>query len=172
MHPSGSIPADEFDFDDTVPPIHAWAAWRVYEIERERRGEGDREFLERVFHKLMLNFTWWVNRKDAEGRNIFQGGFLGLNNIRIFDRSKPLPTGGTINQSDGTAWMAMYTLTLMRIAIELSLDDPVYEDIASKFFEHFLYIAEAMTNIGGDGIGLWDGYSHLSGVETMATLLK
>ncbi len=104
----------------------------------------------------MLNFTWWVNRKDAEGRNIFQGGFLGLDNIGIFDRSKPLPTGGYINQSDGTAWMAMYTLNLLRIALELALEDKVYEDIATKFFEHFLYIAEAMTDIGGDGIGLWD----------------
>ena len=121
------------------------------EIDREARGgEGDRAFLERVFHKLMLNFTWWVNRKDAEGRNIFQGGFLGLDNIGIFDRSAPLPTGGHINQSDGTAWMAMYTLNLMRIALELAAADHVYEDIATKFFEHFLLIAEAMTNIGGD----------------------
>ncbi len=116
-------------------------------------GKGDRAFLERVFHRLMLNFTWWVNRKDADGHNIFEGGFLGLDNIGIFDRSAPLPTGGTINQSDGTAWMAMYTLNLMRIALELALEDNVYQDIASKFFEHFLYIAEAMTNIGGDGIG-------------------
>ncbi len=157
MHPNGQLPAYEWAFGDVNPPVHAWAAWRVYEIDREQRGgQGDRTFLERVFHKLMLNFTWWVNRKDAEGRNIFQGGFLGLDNIGIFDRSAPLPTGGTINQSDGTAWMAMYTLNLMRIALELALEDHVYEDIATKFFEHFLYIAEAMTNIGGDGIGLWD----------------
>ena len=157
MHPNGQLPAYEWAFGDVNPPVHAWAAWRVYEIDREQRGgQGDRAFLERVFHKLMLNFTWWVNRKDAEGRNIFQGGFLGLDNIGIFDRSAPLPTGGTINQSDGTAWMAMYTLNLMRIALELALEDHVYEDIASKFFEHFLFIAEAMTNIGGDGIGLWD----------------
>jgi hypothetical protein len=157
MHPNGQLPAYEWAFGDVNPPVHAWAAWRVYEIDRDQRGgEGDREFLERVFHKLMLNFTWWVNRKDAEGRNIFQGGFLGLDNIGIFDRSAQLPTGGFINQSDGTAWMAMYALNLMRIALELSLGDHVYEDIATKFFEHFLLIAEAMTNMGGDGIGLWD----------------
>ena len=157
MHPNGQFPAYEWAFGDVNPPVHAWAAWRLYEIDREQHGgNGDRDFLERVFHRLMLNFTWWVNRKDVEGRNIFQGGFLGLDNIGIFDRSAPLPTGGTINQSDGTAWMAMYTLNLMRIALELALDDHVYQDIASKFFEHFLYIAEAMTNIGGDGIGLWD----------------
>jgi hypothetical protein len=157
MHPNGQFPAYEWAFGDVNPPVHASAAWRLYEIDREQHGgEGDRVFLERVFHRLMLNFTWWVNRKDAEGHNIFQGGFLGLDNIGIFDRSAPLPTGGTINQSDGTAWMAMYTLNLMRIALELALDDRVYEDIASKFFEHFLYIAEAMTNIGGNGVGLWD----------------
>ena len=156
MHPNGQLPAYEWAFGDVNPPVHAWAAWRLYEIDRERSGRGDRDFLERVFHKLMLNFTWWVNRKDVEGRNNIQGGFLGLDNIGIFDRSAPLPTGGTINQSDGTAWMAMYTLNLMRIALELALEDHVYEDIASKFFEHFLYIAEAMSNIGGDGIGLWD----------------
>ncbi len=157
MHPNGQLPAYEWAFGDVNPPVHAWATWRVYEMDREHQGgKGDRAFLERVFHKLMLNFTWWVNRKDVEGRNIFQGGFLGLDNIGIFDRSAPLPTGGYVNQSDGTAWMAMYTLNLMRIALELALEDHVYEDIASKFFEHFLYIAEAMTNIGGDGIGLWD----------------
>ena len=157
MHPNGQLPAYEWAFGDVNPPVHAWAAWRVYEIDRAQQGgPGDRAFLERVFHRLMLNFTWWVNRKDVDGRNIFEGGFLGLDNIGIFDRSAPLPTGGTINQSDGTAWMAMYTLNLMRIALELALDDGVYEDIASKFFEHFLYIAGAMTNIGGEGIGLWD----------------
>jgi len=157
MHPNGQLPAYEWAFGDVNPPVHAWAAWRVYQLDRERRGgKGDRAFLERVFHKLMLNFTWWVNRKDAEGRNIFQGGFLGLDNIGIFDRSAPLPTGGYINQSDGTAWMAMYTLNLMRIALELATENHVYEDVATKFFEHFLYIAEAMTNIGGQGIGLWD----------------
>jgi len=173
MHPNGQLPAYEWAFGDVNPPVHAWAAWRVYEIDREHRGgEGDRDFLERVFHKLMLNFTWWVNRKDVEGRNIFQGGFLGLDNVGIFDRNAKLPNGGHINQADGTAWMSMYTLNLMRIALELALTDHVYEDIASKFFEHFLYIAEAMTNIGGNGIGLWDEEDefyydvlHLSGGE-------
>jgi hypothetical protein len=159
MHPNGQLPAYEWDFGDANPPVHAWAAWRVFQIDRRKRRDcGDVAFLERVFHKLMLNFTWWVNRKDAEGRNVFQGGFLGMDNIGVFDRSSPLPTGGYINQSDGTAWMAMYCLNLLRMALELALHNHVYEDIATKFFEHFLHIAEAMTNIGGDGqgIGLWD----------------
>ena len=156
MHPNGQLPAYEWAFGDVNPPVHAWAAWRVYQMDRALTGTADRGFLVRVFHKLMINFTWWVNRKDAEGRNIFQGGFLGLDNIGIFDRSRPLPTGGSINQSDGTAWMAMYALNLMRISLELAKDDHAYEDIASKFFEHFLYIADAMTNMGGDGVGLWD----------------
>ena len=162
MHPNGQLPAYEWAFGDVNPPVHAWAAWRVFQIDRKgRRKEqpndaGDLAFLERVFHKLMLNFTWWVNRKDAQGRNIFQGGFLGLDNIGVFDRSAPLPTGGHINQSDGTSWMAMYSLNLMRIALELAQHNHVYEDIATKFFEHFLSIAEAMTNIGQQGIGLWD----------------
>jgi hypothetical protein len=159
MHPNGQLPAYEWNFGDVNPPVHAWAAWRVFQIDRRKHGGcGDLAFLERVFHKLMLNFTWWVNRKDAQGRNVFQGGFLGLDNIGVFDRSAPLPTGGFINQADGTAWMAMYSLNLMRIALELALHNPVYEDIATKFFEHFLGIAEAMTNIGGDGkgVGLWD----------------
>ncbi len=157
MHPNGQLPAYEWAFGDVNPPVHAWAAWRVFQIDRKQRGDqGDLAFLERVFHKLLLNFTWWVNRKDAQGRNIFQGGFLGLDNIGVFDRSAPLPTGGFINQADGTSWMAMYCLNLMRIALELARHNPVYEDIATKFFEHFLYIAEAMTNIGGEGIGLWD----------------
>ncbi|MBV8938050.1 MAG: glucosidase [Alphaproteobacteria bacterium] len=180
MHPNGQLPAYEWAFGDVNPPVHAWAAWRVYEIDREHySGKGDREFLERVFHKLMLNFTWWVNRKDVEGRNIFQGGFLGLDNIGIFDRNAKLPNGGYINQADGTAWMAMYTLNLMRIALELALTDHVYEDIASKFFEHFLYIAEAMTNIGGLGIGLWDEEDefyydvlHLPGGERIPLRLR
>jgi hypothetical protein len=154
MHPNGQLPAYEWAFGDVNPPVHAWAAWRVYRMDQSLKGKGDREFLERIFHKLMLNFNWWVNRKDAEGRNIFQGGFLGLDNIGIFDRSSPLPTGGFINQSDGTAWMAMYALNLMRIASELALENPVYEDLATKFFEHFLYIAEAMTTMGERG--LWD----------------
>jgi hypothetical protein len=159
MHPNGQLPAYEWNFSDVNPPVHAWAAWRVFQMDRRQRGDdGDLPFLERVFHKLMLNFTWWVNRKDPQGRNMFQGGFLGLDNIGIFDRSAPIPQGGSISQADATSWMAMYCLNLMRIALELALFNPVYEDIASKFFEHFLYIAQAMTQIGGDadGIGLWD----------------
>ncbi len=156
MHPNGQLPAYEWAFGDVNPPVHAWATWKVYELDRQRTGVADTAFLERVFHKLMLNFTWWVNRKDAEGRNIFQGGFLGLDNIGVFDRSAPLPTGGHIDQADGTSWMAMYALNLMRIALELAQTNPVYEDIATKFFEHFLHIAEAMANLSGDGAGLWD----------------
>jgi hypothetical protein len=162
MHPNGQLPAYEWAFGDVNPPVHAWATWRVFQMDRKQRREmdaqdkGDLAFLERVFHKLMLNFTWWVNRKDAQGRNIFQGGFLGLDNIGVFDRSAPLPTGGFINQADGTSWMAMYSLNLMRIALELARHNKVYEDIATKFFEHFLHIAEAMNNIGDEGIGLWN----------------
>jgi hypothetical protein len=156
MHPNGQMPAYEWAFGDVNPPVHAWATWRVYQIDRKQTGRGDLAFLERVFHKLMLNFTWWVNRKDAEGRNVFQGGFLGLDNIGVFDRSASLPTGGHIDQSDGTAWMAMYALNLMRIALELAQQNPVYEDIATKFFEHFLHIAEAMSSMGDDRVELWD----------------
>jgi hypothetical protein len=157
MHPNGQIPAYEWAFSDVNPPVHAWAAWRVYQMDRKQNaGKGDLEFLERVFHKLMLNFTWWVNRKDNSGRNIFQGGFLGLDNIGVFDRSAQLPTGGYINQSDGTSWMAMYALNLMRIALELAEYNHVYEDIASKFFEHFLGIAEAMSSMYSNDVGLWD----------------
>jgi hypothetical protein len=157
MHPNGQIPAYEWNFGDVNPPVHAWATWRVFQMDRKARGgKGDLAFLERVFHKLMLNFTWWVNRKDADGRNVFQGGFLGLDNIGVFDRSASLPTGGHIDQADGTSWMAMYALNLMRIALELAQHNPVYEDIASKFFEHFLHIAEAMSNLGDAGVGLWD----------------
>ncbi len=154
MHPNGQLPAYEWAFGDVNPPVHGWAVLRVFQMDRAMTGVADRGFLEKCFHKLLLNFTWWVNRKDASGRNIFGGGFLGLDNIAIFDRSKPLPTGGTIDQSDGTAWMAMFTLDLLRIALELALEDPAYEDMATKFFEHFLFIAEAMTMAGG--IGLWD----------------
>jgi hypothetical protein len=157
MHPNGQIPAYEWAFGDVNPPVHAWAALRVYQIERKRRdGVGDRKFLERIFHKLLLNFTWWVNRKDAEGMNIFEGGFLGLDNIGIFDRSRPLPTGGRLAQSDGTSWMAMYSLNMLAIALELAAEDDTYEDVASKFWEHFLFIANAMNNLGDDGISLWD----------------
>ena len=163
MHPNGQIPAYEWAFGDVNPPVHAWAAWRVYKIDKKRKGKGDRAFLQRIFHKLMLNFTWWVNRKDAEGINIFQGGFLGLDNIGVFDRSAPLPTGGYIEQSDGTSWMAMYTLNLLAIALELAGEEPCYEDVASKFWEHFIYIANAMSHRGHDGMGLWnedDGFFY------------
>jgi len=156
MHPNGQIPAYEWAFGDVNPPVFAWAAWRVYKIDQEKKGCADRGFLERIFHKLLLNFTWWVNRKDSEGKNVFQGGFLGLDNIGIFDRSAPLPTGGYIEQSDGTSWMGMFSLNMMTIALELALENPVYEDIALKFFEHFLAIAAAMNNIADEGIRLWD----------------
>lgn len=156
QHPNGQVPAYEWAFDDVNPPVLAWAAWRVYQIDRRQRGHGDLAFLERVFHKLLLNFTWWVNRKDNEGNNVFEGGFLGLDNIGVFDRSAPLPTGGHIEQSDGTAWMGMFCLNLLTISLELAVHNRVYEDIATKFFEHFLYIAKAMNTIVGEGIGLWD----------------
>jgi len=153
MHPNGQIPAYEFAFGDVNPPVHAWAAWRVYKMTGPR-GKRDRAFLESTFQKLLLNFTWWVNRKDAEGNNLFSGGFLGLDNIGVFDRSKPLPTGGFLQQADGTAWMGFYCLTMLSMALELAETDPVYEDMASKFFEHFIHIADAMNTIGGTG--LWD----------------
>jgi hypothetical protein len=156
MHPNGQHPAYEWAFGDVNPPVHAWAALRVYKIDKKRHGKGDRDFLKRVFHKLLLNFTWWVNRKDMDGKNIFQGGFLGLDNIGVFDRSSPLPTGGYLEQSDGTSWMAMYTLNLLAIALELAKEDPTYEDVASKFWEHFVYIAHAMSHRGEDTMGLWD----------------
>jgi len=155
MHPNGQLPAYEWSFSDVNPPVHAWASWRVYKIEKKATGVGDLDFLERIFHKLSLNFTWWVNRKDTDGKNVFQGGFLGLDNIGVFDRSTSLPTGGYIEQSDATAWMAMYALNLMRIALELATEKPLYQDMATKFFEHFLHIAEAMMNMSGD-VHLWD----------------
>ena len=163
MHPNGQLPAYEWAFGDVNPPVHAWAAWRVYKIDRRVRGVADRAFLEKVFHKLLLNFTWWVNRKDPEGMNIFQGGFLGLDNIGVFDRSAPLPTGGHLEQSDGTSWMGMYCLNMMAIALELAKEDPAYEDVASKFFEHFVHIAQAMNDIGSGGVSLWndeDGFYY------------
>ncbi|HEY3383511.1 MAG TPA: hypothetical protein VGK32_17230 [Vicinamibacterales bacterium] len=157
MHPNGQLPACEWALGDVNPPVHAWAAWRVYTIEKQRRGTGDRVFLERVFQKLLLNFTWWVNRKDAEGHNLFQGGFLGLDNIGVFDRSADVPTGAHIEQSDGTSWMAMFSLNMLAIALELADGNPAYEDMASKFWEHFLYIAHAMSRRGGhEGLNLWD----------------
>ncbi len=156
QHPNGQVPAYEWAFGDVNPPVLAWAAWRVYKIDQKQHDQGDRVFLERMFHKLMLNFTWWVNRKDAEGLNVFQGGFLGLDNIGVFDRSAPLPTGGHIEQSDGTSWMGMFCLNMLTISLELAVHNPAYEDIALKFFEHFLFIAEAMNNIAGEGISLWN----------------
>ncbi|MGD8653481.1 MAG: hypothetical protein PVF92_15440, partial [Desulfobacterales bacterium] len=156
MHPNGSLPAYEWHFGDVNPPVHAWAAWRVYKIDAKQQGTADRAFLEGIFHKLLLNFTWWVNKKDTDGNNVFQGGFLGLDNISVFDRSAPLPTGGHIDQSDGTSWMGFYCLVMLRIALELSKENPVYQDTASKFFEHFLRIARAMTDEYHGGISLWD----------------
>jgi hypothetical protein len=160
MHPNGQIPAYEWNFSDVNPPVHAWACWRVYKMTGPRGGR-DRVWLARVFQKLLLNFTWWVNRKDPGGRHIFSGGFLGLDNIGVFDRSKPLPTGGALEQADGTAWMAFYCGTMLSIALELAEGDPAYEDIASKFFEHFVAIADAMNTLGGSG--LWheeDGFYY------------
>jgi hypothetical protein len=169
MHPNGQLPAYEWAFGDVNPPVHAWATWRVFQMDRKQRraanpaDPGDLQFLERVFHKLLLNFTWWVNRKDAQGKNIFQGGFLGLDNIGMFDRSSPLPEGGFINQADGTSWMAMYCLNLLQIALELAQHNPVYEDIATKFFEHFLAIAAAINGVTDghgampeEGLALWN----------------
>jgi hypothetical protein len=153
LHPNGQIPAYEFSFSDVNAPLHAWAAWRVYKISA-RPGERDRDFLRSVFQKLLMNFTWWVNRKDEEGNNLFSGGFLGLDNIGVFDRSRPLPTGGHLEQADGTGWMGFYCATMLAIALELAQDDPVYEDMASKFFEHFVGIIDAINSVGGTG--LWD----------------
>ncbi len=156
QHPNGQVPAYEWNFSDVNPPVIGWAAWRVYKIEQRATGKGDRAFLETIFHKLLINFTWWVNRKDAGGRNIFQGGFLGLDNIGVFDRNTRFGDGSRLEQSDGTSWMGMYCLTMMQTALELARENPVYENIATKFFEHFLGIAGAMNNVGGQGIGLWD----------------
>ncbi len=157
MHPNGQLPAYEWEFNDTNPPVHGMAAWEVYQIDKaQNNGTGDLFFLETVFHKLMLNFTWWVNRKDSAGNNVFEGGFLGLDNIGVFDRNAPLPTGGYIEQADGTSWMAMYALNLMRIATELSATNKTYIEIAVKFFDHFMYIAGALSSLGVDKEGLWD----------------
>ncbi len=163
MHPNGQLPAYEWNFDDVNPPVHAWAAWRIYKIEKKRFGLADRLFLERVFQKLLLNFTWWVNRKDMLGNNIFEGGFLGLDNIGVFDRSKELPGQGFLEQADATSWMAMYCLNMLTIAVELAREDRSYEDIASKFFEHFLRIADAMNHMGEGESPLWseeDGFFY------------
>jgi hypothetical protein len=157
IHPSGKLPAYEWNFNDTNPPVHAWATWRIYQLEaKQNDGKGDRFFLETVFHKLLINFTWWVNRKDAEGNNIFEGGFLGLDNIGVFDRDAGLPSGELVEQADGTAWMAMYCLNMLRIALELSKTNKTYVEMANKFFDHFLYIAAALDSLGDQNIGLWD----------------
>jgi hypothetical protein len=153
MHPNGQLPAYEWALGDVNPPVHVWATWRVYKIDAKHRGKPDRAFLERIFHKLLLNFTWWVNRKDTDGRDVFSGGFLGLDNISVFDRSAPLPTGGHLDQSDATAWMGFYSLIMLRIALELAQEEPIYQDSATKFFEHFLRIANAVT---GTDHSLWD----------------
>jgi hypothetical protein len=188
MHPNGQVPAYEWAFGDVNPPVHAWAALRVYQIERKRTGKGDTDFLERAFHKLLINFTWWVNRKDAEGRNLFQGGFLGLDNIGAFDRSAALPGNGVLDQSDGTSWMAVYSLNMLAIALELARQDATYEDVATKFLEHFFYIAHAMNDRpaarGDDGVDLWDdedgfyydvlqvrGEHHVMRIRSMVGLL-
>jgi hypothetical protein len=158
MHPNGQLPAYEWAFSDVNPPVQAWAAWRIYHLEAERKppGEEDLTFLRAVFHKLMLNFTWWVNRKDESGNNIFEGGFLGLDNIGVFDRNAVFPDGSHLEQADGTSWMAMYSLNMMRIALELARHDTVYDEMATKFFDHFLYIAGAMTSMAHTNMGLWD----------------
>ena len=156
LHPNGQIPAYEWHFGDVNPPVHAWAAFYIYQHERDRSGKGDLEFLTRVFHKLTLNFAWWVNRKDPSGRNVYEGGFLGLDNIGVFDRSAPLPTGGHLEQADGTAWMAFFSQCMIQIALELALHDPFYEEMAMKYVEHFLWIASAMNHIGDGDDKLWD----------------
>src|SRR5262249_6881262 len=153
MHPNGQLPAYEWGFGDVNPPVHAWAAWRVYKL-TGAPGHRDREFLERVFQKLLINFTWWINRKDVDGRNLFAGGFLGLDNVGVFDRSQPLPGGGHLEQADGTAWMAFYCTTMVSMALELAHDEEPYADLALKFFEHFVAIAKASNELGG--MGLWD----------------
>jgi len=155
QHPNGQIPAYEWEFSDLNPPVHAWAVWRVYNMDRIRSGKADRPFLERCFHKLLLNFTWWVNRVDREGNNVFEGGFLGLDNITVVDRSDQLPGGASLEQSDATGWMGMFCLVMMRIALELAKDDPVYEGLATKFFEHYVYIGAAMKMVRGERT-LWD----------------
>ncbi|MEO5729751.1 MAG: glucosidase, partial [Byssovorax sp.] len=156
QHPSGQIPAYEWEFNDLNPPVHAWAAYQIYKIERKQKGKADRNFLERVFHKLLINFTWWVNKRDLEGNNLFEGGFLGLDNISVFDRSQVMPPGVELEQADATAWMAMYCLDLMRIALELALTNSAYEDLASKFLEHFLRIAHALHHADDGSIAPWD----------------
>ena len=153
MHPNGQIPAYEFAFDDVNPPVHAWGAWRVYKLSAPK-GQRDIKFLARCFHKLLLNFTWWINRKDPDGKNVFAGGFLGMDNIGVFDRSKPIPGNGTLYQADGTAWMAFFCTNMLAMAFELAEHDNTYSDMASKFLEHYVSIVDAMNTLGGNG--LWD----------------
>ncbi len=156
QHPNGQIPAYEWEFSDLNPPVHAWACWRVYEIERSQTGNGDVDFLKKTFHKLLINFAWWVNRVDSQGNNIFEGGFLGLDNITVVDRSTAQGSGIILEQSDATGWMAFFCLNLMKIALELSKSDSTYEVLATKFFEHFVYISAAMKKMGGRNYQLWD----------------
>jgi hypothetical protein len=156
MHPNGQLPAYEWAFGDVNPPVHAWSCLQVYKIDKEKTGKGDIQFLERVFQKLLINFTWWVNRKDHKGNNVFEGGFLGLDNIGVFDRSNTIPGGGVMEQADGTSWMAMYCLNMLEMALEISQHNPAYEDVTTKFFEHFIYIAESLNRIGEDWTGSWD----------------
>jgi len=156
QHPNGQIPAYEWEFSDLNPPVHAWAVWRVYNMEKHRSGKGDREFLQKCFHKLLINFAWWINKVDAEGNNVFEGGFLGLDNITVFDRSEDLPGGATLEQSDATGWMGMFCLNLMRIALELAKDNPVYEGLATKYFQHYIYVGSAMKHMGNRDYNLWD----------------
>src|SRR5207249_4211348 len=163
LHANGQLPAYEWTLSDVSPPVHAWVAWRIYMQEKERTGKGDTVFLERIFQKLMLNFTWWVNRKDAEENNIFEGGFLGLDNIGVFDRNRTLPEGAVLEQADGTSWMAMFAAILLAMAMELARTDPVYEDMASKLFEHYMYIVDAIYGGGQTDLGLWndeDGFFY------------
>ena len=155
MHPNGQMPAYEWNFGDVNPPVHAWSAIFTYRLEKAQKGEGDRDWLKSCFQKLLLNFTWWLNRKDPTGRNVFEGGFLGLDNIGVFDRSAPLPTGGRLEQADGTAWMALFSQNMLEIACELALTDPEYAEMATKFMEHFLWIASSLGHLGG-GVGMWD----------------
>jgi hypothetical protein len=156
MHPNGQIPAYEWAFGDVNPPVHAWSCLKVYHIEKKQTGEGDIDFLKKAFHKLCLNFTWWVNRKDAHGKNVFEGGFLGLDNIGVFDRSSAIPGGGHLEQADGTSWMAMYCLNLLEMALEITKYDKAFEPMGTKFFEHFALIAESLNRIGKDWTGAWD----------------
>jgi len=156
QHPNGQIPAYEWEFSDLNPPVHAWAVWRVFHMDLARSGKADRAFLERCYHKLLINFAWWINKVDREGNNIFEGGFLGLDNITVVDRSQRCADGSVLEQADATGWMGMFCLNMMRIALELAKDNPAYETLATKFFQHFTYVAAAMKNMGSRDYQLWD----------------